>query len=132
MTRRARLTVDPIACDGRGLCAELLPDQIRLDDWGFPVITDADIPAGLRGEAAAVVRLCPRLALRLERPPPAPPGPNRPGPKSLEAGARRQFPAVPLPVATKLYRFWRYRAVPGVPDDEAQASLPVRAWHFLW
>jgi ferredoxin len=74
MTRRARLTIDPIACDGRGLCAELLPELVRLDDWGFPVITDADVPAGLRSEAAAVVRLCPRLALRLEQAPSAPPG----------------------------------------------------------
>jgi ferredoxin len=74
MTRRARLTVDPIACDGRGLCAELLPELVRLDDWGFPVITDADVPAGLRREAAAVVRLCPLLALRLEQAPPASPG----------------------------------------------------------
>jgi ferredoxin len=67
MTRRARLTVDPIACDGRGLCAELLPELVSLDDWGFPIITDADVPARLRSEAAAVARLCPRLALRLER-----------------------------------------------------------------
>lgn len=74
MTRRTRLTVDPIACDGRGLCAELLPELIRLDDWGFPVITDPDVPAGLRSDAAAVVRLCPRLALRLEQAPSAPPG----------------------------------------------------------
>jgi ferredoxin len=77
MTGRARLTVDPIACDGRGLCAELLPELVRLDDWGFPVITRADVPAGLRREAAAVARLCPRLALRLEPVPPAPPGPAR-------------------------------------------------------
>ncbi len=74
MTRRARLTVDPIACDGRGLCAELLPELVRLDDWGFPVIADADVPDRLRSEAAAVVRLCPRLALRLDQAPPAPPG----------------------------------------------------------
>lgn len=65
MTRRARLVVDPIACDGRGLCAELLPGLIALDDWGFPVI-GGDLPASLQNEAAAVVRLCPRLALRLE------------------------------------------------------------------
>jgi ferredoxin len=67
MTRSARLIVDPIACDGRGLCAELLPELIKLDDWGFPMIPDGDIPARLQGEAATVVRLCPRLALRLER-----------------------------------------------------------------
>ena len=71
MTRRARLIVDPIACDGRGLCAELLPELITLDDWGFPVVTEAGVPDGLRGEAAAVVRICPRLALRLERTRPA-------------------------------------------------------------
>jgi ferredoxin len=68
MTRAARLAVDPIACDGRGLCAELLPSLITLDDWGFPVI-EGDIPASLQKEAAAVVRLCPRLALRLEQAP---------------------------------------------------------------
>ncbi len=66
MTRPARLVVDPIACDGRGLCAELLPGLIALDDWGFPVIPEDDVPGSLQKEAAAVVRLCPRVALRLE------------------------------------------------------------------
>lgn len=66
MTRPARLAVDPIACDGHGLCAELLPALITLDDWGFPMVADGELPASLRKEAAAVVRLCPRLALRLE------------------------------------------------------------------
>ncbi len=67
MTRPARLAIDPIACDGRALCAELLPGFVRLDDWGFPVIARRDVPAELQAEAATVVRLCPRLALRLER-----------------------------------------------------------------
>jgi ferredoxin len=65
MTRRARLIVDPIACDGRGLCAELLPAFITLDDWGYPVIPGGDIPADLEREVTAVARLCPRLALRM-------------------------------------------------------------------
>ena len=73
MTRPARLVVDPIACDGRGLCAELMPGLITLDDWGFPVIPGGDLPASLQKEAAAVVRLCPRLALRLEQAAPASP-----------------------------------------------------------
>jgi ferredoxin len=67
MTGDARLVVDPIACDGRGLCAELLPSLIGLDDWGFPVVSGEGVPASLRKEATAVVRLCPRLALRLEQ-----------------------------------------------------------------
>lgn len=65
MTRHARLFVDPIACDGRGLCAELLPELITLDDWGFPVIAAGDVPPALIGEVAVAVRLCPRLALRV-------------------------------------------------------------------
>jgi len=69
MTRRARLIIDPIACDGRGLCAELLPELIALDDWGFPVIPAGDVPAGLEREVMAVAHLCPRLALRVERAP---------------------------------------------------------------
>ena len=42
--------------------------MITLDDWGFPVIRDADVPPGLLDEAAEAVRLCPRLALRLDYP----------------------------------------------------------------
>jgi ferredoxin len=66
MTAGARLRVDPIACDARGLCAEVLPELITLDDWGFPIISDRDVPPGLRHEAQEAVRLCPKLALRLD------------------------------------------------------------------
>jgi ferredoxin len=62
----ARLRVDPIACDGRGLCAEVLPELITLDDWGFPIIRDQDVPPGLRAAADEAIRLCPLLALRLD------------------------------------------------------------------
>jgi len=66
MTAGLRLRVDPIACDGRGLCAELLPGLIALDDWGFPMVCGQEVPDALRGEASAAVKACPRLALRLE------------------------------------------------------------------
>ena len=68
MTTGARLRVNPIACDGRGLCAEVLPELITLDDWGFPIILDQDVPSALRREAAEAVRICPLLALRLGHP----------------------------------------------------------------
>jgi ferredoxin len=54
-------------CDGRGLCAEVLPELITLDDWGFPIIAAGDLPEWLQGQAGEAVRLCPKLALRLER-----------------------------------------------------------------
>jgi ferredoxin len=63
----ARLRVDPIACDGRGLCAEVLPELITLDDWGFPIIRDGEIPPGLMAGAQEAIRLCPLLALHLDR-----------------------------------------------------------------
>jgi len=72
MTAGTRLRVDPIACDGRGLCAEVLPEMITLDDWGFPIILDQYVPPGLRRDAAEAVRLCPKLALRLDHTRPRP------------------------------------------------------------
>ncbi len=61
----ARLRVDFIACDGRGLCAEALPELITLDDWGFPIVSGRPMPARLLPDARATVRACPKLALRL-------------------------------------------------------------------
>ena len=35
---RLRLRVDPVACDAYGFCAELLPERITLDEWGYPIV----------------------------------------------------------------------------------------------
>jgi ferredoxin len=61
------ITLDPILCDGFGQCAELLPERITLDEWGYPIVSDAAVPASLTAEAERTVDLCPRLALSLER-----------------------------------------------------------------
>jgi ferredoxin len=63
-----KLEVDPIACDGHGLCADLLPELIELDEWGYPMIDDR-VPAGLAGHARRAVSACPALALKLSRVP---------------------------------------------------------------
>lgn len=62
-----RLVVDPIACEGRGLCAEVLPELITLDDWGYPIIESTTVDGALLDEAREAVRICPNLALRLVR-----------------------------------------------------------------
>ena len=62
-----RLRLNPIRCDGFGHCAELLPELIALDEWGFPIVDDRPVPAGLADDARRAVTLCPRLALALER-----------------------------------------------------------------
>ena len=60
-----RLVVNPIACDAHGLCAELLPELIRLDEWGYPILEEGPIPAHLEGLARRAVAACPTLALKL-------------------------------------------------------------------
>jgi ferredoxin len=66
----AFIRVNPIACDGHGLCAELLPERIGLDEWGFPTIDPEPISPELEPHARRAVAACPTLALLLERPPP--------------------------------------------------------------
>jgi ferredoxin len=66
------LHIDWTACDGRGLCAELLPEILTEDDWGYPLArsgagagADVPVPSELRQHARRAVDRCPRLALRL-------------------------------------------------------------------
>jgi methionine sulfoxide reductase heme-binding subunit len=60
-----RLRVDPTACTGHGLCAELLPELIALDRWGYPLLADQAVPASLLSRTRRTVTDCPALALRL-------------------------------------------------------------------
>jgi ferredoxin len=62
-----RLRVNPILCAGHGLCAELLPEQITLDEWGYPILSDQPVPRGLSTLARRAVTDCPALALALVR-----------------------------------------------------------------
>jgi ferredoxin len=61
-----KLRVNPIACDGHGLCAELLPELVRLDDWGYPIVEGSEVPRHLELLARRAVDVCPTLALVLE------------------------------------------------------------------
>ncbi len=65
MNEDGTLRVDPIACVGPGICAELLPELIRLDDWGSPILDDAPPDVDIRDVKRAIAS-CPTLALRLE------------------------------------------------------------------
>jgi ferredoxin len=74
MAVNQRLRIDPVACDGFGHCAELVPELIGLDEWGYPVVSKHDVlPPDLIDVAELAVRSCPRKALffeRVELPPP--------------------------------------------------------------
>lgn len=62
-----QLVIDRIRCDGRGLCAELLPEMIRNDDWGYPIIAPGPLPEHLIPLARRAVEVCPVLALALRQ-----------------------------------------------------------------
>jgi ferredoxin len=66
--KRVTVTVDPIACAGHGLCAELLPERIQLDDWGYPILDGEPVPPELVALARRAADACPTLALRLTTP----------------------------------------------------------------
>jgi len=66
-----RLHVDWTRCDGHGLCADLLPEVLTRDEWGYPVSRRSDgtldIDRSLREHAERAVDMCPLLALTLVR-----------------------------------------------------------------
>jgi len=82
-----RLQVDPVACDAYGYCAELLPELIGVDEWGYPIVSSGPVPAQLRDLARKAVADCPRRALALVDAPST--GPPRPAKVRLATSSRR-------------------------------------------
>jgi ferredoxin len=62
-----RVRVDPVACDAYGYCAELLPERVTLDEWGYPIVDGTPVGADLVDLATRAAAACPRRALLLER-----------------------------------------------------------------
>lgn len=60
-----KLRVDMIECRAHGVCAEVAPELVALDEWGYPILADGAVPANLSRHARRAVTLCPRLALTL-------------------------------------------------------------------
>jgi ferredoxin len=61
------LRVNPIECTAHGMCAELIPERVTLDDWGFPIIDASPVGEDLIDHARRAVAACPTFALKLER-----------------------------------------------------------------
>jgi ferredoxin len=60
------LGVDPVACDGIGMCAHLAPRIIDLDPWGYPVLTGQPLDEADSRRATMAVAACPRRAMFIE------------------------------------------------------------------
>ena len=69
MTQRPRggpaIRVDWPSCQAHGLCAELLPERIGLDPWGYPVVDPGPVPRALLRDARRAAAACPTMALHL-------------------------------------------------------------------
>src|SRR5262249_54732971 len=61
------LRVNPIACTGHGVCAELLPELIELDPWGYPIVPRAELSDDMLSLARRAVASCPVLALSVQK-----------------------------------------------------------------
>jgi ferredoxin len=63
-----RLRLNPALCQGIGYCAEIVPELIRLDDWGYPILDSRPLDeAHLLRHSLRAVAQCPRVALALTR-----------------------------------------------------------------
>lgn len=62
-----RIRVNPITCEAHGLCAEMLPEWIQLDEWGYPILDGQELPEQLAAHARRAAAACPTLAVLLTR-----------------------------------------------------------------
>lgn len=62
-----KLAVNWIDCKGHGLCAELFPERITLDEWGYPIVDPTPIPPHLEAHARRAADACPTLAIHLTK-----------------------------------------------------------------
>jgi ferredoxin len=65
MSHSAR--VNPIACEAHGMCAELLPERITLDEWGYPIVDGTPLQGSQVEHALRAARACPTFALLVTR-----------------------------------------------------------------
>ena len=49
------------------MCAELLPERITLDEWGYSIVDGEPLPDSLAAHARRAARACPTFALLIER-----------------------------------------------------------------
>jgi ferredoxin len=61
------IAIDPVACDGYGYCAELLPEHVTLDEWGYPIVDGQPLGTDQVALATRAAAECPRRAFMLKQ-----------------------------------------------------------------
>jgi len=100
-----RLRVNPIACDAHGLCAELPPELVELDEWGYPIVSGEAVPRALRHHPRRAVAACPALALLLENgPASSPQGIGKTPDRTVGGGRNGSTREGPMPLQQTMRR----------------------------
>lgn len=60
------MRVNPIRCEGIGMCAHLAPAVVTIDPWGFPMFPLGPLSAEQAMQAERAVAGCPKRALILD------------------------------------------------------------------
>lgn len=58
-----RVEVDPKICEGHGQCNAVAPQVYDLDEWGYCLIRDPEVPLELESAAEAGAMACPVHAI---------------------------------------------------------------------
>ncbi|HEY8728575.1 MAG TPA: ferredoxin [Acidothermaceae bacterium] len=58
-----RIRINPITCAAHGVCAEMLPEWISLDEWGYPILDGDELPQQLIAHATRAAKSCPMRAV---------------------------------------------------------------------
>ena len=57
------MSVDPDLCQGHARCWEICPEVFALDDEGYAVVVQPDVPDELHPKAREAVANCPERAI---------------------------------------------------------------------
>lgn len=60
-----RITIDTKKCSGHARCAATAPDVFELDDNGYALPFDGEVPAGLEEQARDGAMACPERAIKV-------------------------------------------------------------------
>ncbi|MFD9324101.1 ferredoxin [Streptomyces sp. NPDC060053] len=61
-----KITIDKAGCSGHARCAAVAPGLFRLDDDGYALPFDGEVPEGLEQAARDGEMACPERAITLE------------------------------------------------------------------
>lgn len=61
------VSIDWRRCRGHGVCSAALGELISLDETGYPVVANAELPDDLNAAGRMAQMTCPAAALRVRR-----------------------------------------------------------------